>query len=288
MDINTTRNRYRSSFIAIVVTVIITVCVLVGSVLAWLKADYTRDSEGLKIGTVAIQIYADGSAVTTHTTAHQSGAKWTCANPYSIPKGSTTRRLNLTIRNTGTVDALVRATIRVYSVDSNNNIVYLLGTPGVMSSTAVKIAMNTTGWYQNLRPNNEVASGYLFLNEKLEPYNLNGSTDASREIPIISEITVPAGYENTDILVSVTVDAVSYSGNIYKKVYENSVSNVTSSVVDGESAKYSLFTAPSEDFLRDLYPSGTTNLIPVDAFPFGTTIPCDLSGAENTGWLGWM
>ena len=287
MDTKKIEHRHRVSFIVLLVTVVLVTCVLVGSVFAWLKRNYTRDSEGLELGTVAVEIYANGTNV-THTTEHKDGTTWECASPYSIPTGGTTRNLSLTIRNTGTVDALIRATIRVYIVDGNNNIVCLLGTPQIMPSSAPMIAMNTTGWYQALPQNNQVASGYMYLSEKLEPYTLNGETSSAREIPIISQITVPAGYENTEILVSVTVDAVAYSGNIYKKIYENSASNLTKVTLEGESRAYTTFTMPDEDFLRDLYPSGTTNLIPVPAFPFGSTIPCDVSGAENTGWLGWM
>ena len=287
MDTKKIEHRHRISFIVVLVAVVLVTCVLVGSVLAWLKRDYTRESEGLEIGTVAIEIYANGSNV-THTTNHQNGTTWECSTPYSIPTGGTSRNLSLTIRNTGTVDALIRATIRVYIVDGNNNIVCLLGNPQIMPSSAPMIAMNTTGWYQALPQNNQVASGYMYLSEKLEPYTLNGETSVSREIPIISQITVPAGYENTEILVSVTVDAVAHPGNIYKKIYENSASNLTKVTLDGESRAYTTFAVPDDDFLRDLYPSGTTNLIPVPAFPFGSTIPCDMTGAENTGWLGWM
>lgn len=287
MDTKKIEHRHRVSFIVLLVTVVLVTCVLVGSVLAWLKRNYTRDSEGLEIGTVAVEIYANGTNV-THTTEHQNGTTWECSSPYSIPTGGTARNLSLTIRNTGTVDALIRATIRVYIVDGNNNIVCLLGTPQIMASSAPMIAMNTTGWYQALPQNNQVASGYMYLSEKLEPYTLNGETSSDREIPIISQITVPEGYENTEILVSVTVDAVAHPGNIYKKIYENSASNLSKVTLDGESRAYTTFTMPDEDYMKDLYPSGETNLIPVPAFPFGSTIPCDVSGAENTGWLGWM
>lgn len=287
MDTKKIEHRHRVSFIVLLVTVVLVTCVLVGSVLAWLKRNYTRDSEGLEIGTVAVEIYANGTNV-THTTEHQNGTTWECSSPYSIPTGGTTRNLSLTIRNTGTVDALIRATIRVYIVDGNNNIVCLLGTPQIMASSAPMIAMNTTGWYQALPQNNQVASGYMYLSEKLEPYTLNGETSSDREIPIISQITVPEGYESTEILVSVTVDAVAHPGNIYKKIYENSASNLSKVTLDGESRAYTTFTMPDEDYMKDLYPSGETNLIPVPAFPFGSTIPCDVSGAENTGWLGWM
>lgn len=287
MDTKKIEYRHRVSFIVLLVTIVLVTCVLVGSVLAWLKRNYTRDSEGLEIGTVAVEIYANGTNV-THTTEHQNGTTWECSSPYSIPTGGTTRNLSLTIRNTGTVDALIRATIRVYIVDGNNNIVCLLGTPQIMASSAPMIAMNTTGWYQALPQNNQVASGYMYLSEKLEPYTLNGETSSDREIPIISQITVPEGYESTEILVSVTVDAVAHPGNIYKKIYENSASNLSKVTLDGESRAYTTFTMPDEDYMKDLYPSGETNLIPVPAFPFGSTIPCDVSGAENTGWLGWM
>lgn len=287
MDTYSSR-RHKEQFIIILVTLVLVVCVLVGSVLAWLKKDYSHDSgdDNLEIGTVAVEIYADGNNV-THTTSHENGNSWSCASPYSIPTGSTSRRLSLKIRNTGTVDILVRATIRVYSVDSNNNIVYLLGSPEVLTTGAVKINMNTSGWYQSLGADNGVATGDLYLNERLEPYVLNGESSKTREIPIITDITVPTGYESKQILVSVTVDAVAYSGNIYKKIYENNPSNVTTVTREGDSRKYSEFTVP-DSYIKDLYPNGETNLIPVPAFPFGSTIPCDLSGSENTGWLGWL
>lgn len=283
------RDRYKVYFIAILLVVLFVSCVLIGSVYSWLKWETTRDSTGLQVGTVDIEIYANGSRV-DFTNNHKNGSTWECASPYTIPTSTTTTRtLNLKVRNVGTVDALVRATIRVYSVSNNNSITYLIGDPGVIVSSAVKINMNTTGWYRDLAGNDQVASGYLYLNNKLEPYTLNGSTNTNGEVSIISQIVVPDTYKAEAMYVSVTIDAVSYSGNIYKKVYENSASNVAVSVnTEGNTNKtYSKFTAPS-GFIKDTYPNGTTNLIPVNAYPFTDVIPCDLSGSTNTGWLAWL
>lgn len=288
MDIRKT-DRYKVHFIAILVLVLFVSCVLVSSVYAWLMWETTRESEGLKVGTVDIEIYANGSLV-TNTTSHQNGSTWECNSPYIVPTSTTTTRtLNLKVRNVGTVDALVRATIRVYTENGNNDINFILGEPTIMSSGAPVVTMDTTGWYRDFSANDQVSSGYLYLNNKLEPYTLNGSTNANGEVSIISKLIVPDTYKSTEIKVSVTIDAVSYSGNIYKKIYENSASNVSVTTGTGGNTNktYSKFTAPAS-FIKDLYPNGTTNLIPVNAFPFTDTIPCSVAGGTYTGWTAWM
>lgn len=288
MDIRK-NDRFKVYFIAILVVVLFVSCVLAGSVYAWLMWETTRESDGLKVGTVDIEIYANGSLVTS-TASHQNGSTWKCNSPYTVPTSTTTTRtLNLKVRNVGTVDALVRATIRVYTENGNNDIDFILGEPTTMPSGAPVITMDTTGWYRDLSANDQVSSGYLYLNNKLEPYTLNGSTNSSGEVSIISQIIVPDAYKSTEIKVSVTVDAVSYSGNIYKKIYENSASNVSVTTGTGGNTNktYSKFTAPAS-FIKDLYPNGNTNLIPVNAFPFTDTIPCSVVGGTYTGWTAWM
>lgn len=285
------RSKYQLQFLAVLILVVLVSCTLVGTVYAWLKWERTDSSDsGLKIGEVDISIYADGTKLTTNTSSHLNGGNWACANAYHVSGTGTTRNLDLKVRNTGTIDAILRATIRVY-YKNNNQVTYLLSdTASTNAVGGVAIAMQTDGWYRNLSANNGIAGGYMFLNDKLEPYILNGETNSSGEIAIISTITLPAGCESHDIYVSVTVDAVSYSGNIYKKIYENSASNVTLQTSNDtlDTQKYSKFTPPSDDFLRNLYPSGTTNLIPVDAFPFGDTLPCDLTTQPKSGWLAWL
>lgn len=282
-------DRYKVYFMAILLVVLFVSCVLVGSVYAWLKWETTRESSGLEVGTVDIEVYAGGSLV-SFTDNHKDGNTWECEAPYVVPtSATTTRNLNLKVRNVGTVDALVRATIRVYFKDGNNNIAILLGEPAVLSSTAVCVSMDTTGWYRDLSADDTVPAGYLYLNNKLAPYTLNGSTNSAGEVSIISKIVVPDAYKEETMYVSVTIDAVSYSGNIYKKIYEKSPSNVAVvAPVDYNTNKtYSKFTPP-DSFIKDTYPNGTTNQIPVNAFPFKDIIPCDLSGSNSTGWLAWM
>lgn len=276
------RNKYLVSFVAILAIVVLVSCALVGTVLAWLKwrNDDPYASEGTKLGTVAVAIVADGNSV-SYTSSHNQSGVWKCEHTYSVPKGSTTRSLNLKVRNTGDIDALIRVNIRVYN---SENVNYLVGEPAVLDSGAVRVRLDTTSWYRTF---SAFAGGQMYLNEVLEPYTINGSTNADGEVDIISKITVPSGCQTDNIYVAVTVEAVSHSGNIYKKIYEYQNSHSGSSYITTVasvdpllSANWSKFTVP-EGFSGD-------NQIPVNAFPFGDTIPCDLSANPNSGWLAWM
>lgn len=276
------RNRYLIFFVTILVLVVLVSCTLVGTVLAWLKwrNDDPYQSDGTKLGTVAVAIVADGNFV-SYTSEHSQVGVWKCEHTYAVPKGSATRSLNLKVRNTGDIDALIRVNIRVYA---SENIDYLVGTPAVLESGAVKIRLDTAGWYRNF--GSMLATGDMYLNEVLQPYTVDGTTNASGQVDVISQIAVPSGHENDDIFVAVRVDAISHSGNIYKKIYDYQNSNSgTSYITQVEpqnpfiSGNWSKFTIPS-DF-------SDNNQIPVNAFPFGDTIPCDLSANPNMGWLAW-
>ena len=265
------KERHYWQFIALLVMVVVLSCVLVGSIIAWLEKDYTRESEGVHLGEVSLSLYANGLEINGTTSEHSdtNGTTWECDNPYLVPVGGKTRTVNLKVRNTGNIDALLRATIRVYMIGTNNKqITFLLGEPQVITSNAVKIAMNTTGWLQNFPENNQVASGYMYFNSLISPYVLNGTTTTANEVSVVSQIVVPDGYENTSIYISLTLDAVAYSGNIYKKISELSPANISSGTaesVSGDTREYLTFTAPS----------GFNTDIPVKAFPFGQTLPAD-------------
>ena len=276
--------------IALLILVVVLSCTLVGSVLAWLERDYTRTSEldtnpdtyNVHLGEVELSLYANDSLVSGNVSDHttDNGQTWECTNPYKLPTTGTIREVNLKVRNTGNIDAILRANIRVYMVDGENRqITLLLGEPAVLTpdgvhtpyTPAIRVAMDmdttTTGWLQNFPDNNQVASGYMYYNSKILPYNVNGSDVSANEVTIISNIAVPAGYENAEIYVSVTLDAVAWAGNIYRKISQLCPANITETSRAGDSRLYLTFTPPADNqFVTE---------IPVKAFPFGTTIPAD-------------
>ena len=239
--------------IALLILVVVLSCTLVGSVLAWLERDYTRTSEldtnpdtyNVHLGEVGLAMYdAEGNPVASDS-------------PYKLPTTGTVREVNLKVRNTGNIDALLRANIRVYMKDNNNNITLLLGDedPSVLTpeglnkpyTPIIKIKMSTTGWVQDFPDNNSVAAGYMFYNSKLLPYNVNGENVSANEVTIISNIAVPAGYENAEIYVSVTLDAVAWAGNIYRKISQLCPANITETSRAGDSRLYLTFTPPADN-----------------------------------------
>ncbi len=278
------RNKYIISFVAMLAIVVLVSCALVGTVLAWLKwrNDDPYESEGTKLGTVAVAIVADGNSV-SHTTSHSQNGVWKCEHTYSVPKGGTTRSLNLKVRNTGDIDALIRVSIRVYKSENINYLVTDTTPQKDSTSGAVSINLDTAGWFRNF---GVVASGEMYLNKVLEPYTVDGKTNADGQVDIISKITVPSECRGDNIFVAVTVDAISHSGNIYKKIYEYQNSHSGSTYITTVpstnpllSVNWSQFTVP-DGFSGD-------SQIPVNAFPFGATIPCDLTANPNSGWLAW-
>lgn len=263
------KGRHYWQFISLLIVVVILSCVLVGSLIAWLQKEYLRMSDGVRLGEVKLELYADNTLVSGTTSPHttDNGETWECTNPYIVPTSSTTTRtLNLKVRNTGTIDALLRATIRVYSGESTQAL--LSSIPTVLGNGAISISMNTPDWIHNFPAENTIASGNMYLNKLISPYVVNGETKTENEISIITTIVVPDGYENNELKVSVTLDAVAYSGNIYKKINQLKPENVTTGTTEtlnGDTREYYIFTSPED--------TEFTEEIPVKAFPYGLTLP---------------
>ena len=83
-------------------------------------------------------------------------------------------------------------------------------------------------------PNSSISAGELYYNEKLQPYTQSTIDDdgiiTSNEITgnakyIISSITTHESEINRTLYMDVTVDAIAYSGNIYKKIANNQTSS---------------------------------------------------------------
>ena len=132
----------------------------------------------------------------------------------------------------GTIDALVRATIKIYYIGnnlkpaddpSNQPVVFISETTPTVPGF---IQLSTDAWVRDF-PVDTVASGQMFYSEKVSPYKnrvpqADGSvieeTVTANNLPIINSITVSPAQIDTVFYVSVTLDAVAYDGNIYKKI----------------------------------------------------------------------
>ena len=77
-------------------------------------------------------------------------------------------------------------------------------------------------------PAPNVATGYMYYANKLEPYitrkpdgttgNIKETTVSANNIKIVDSLTVSSTQVYTEFYIDVTVDAVAYDGNIYKKI----------------------------------------------------------------------
>ena len=227
------QDKYKISFAIVLMIVVLCSCVLIGSVAAWLQREYFYFSDKNAVGSVEMKIFANGTEVTGTTTTVDGKTTWVCNTPYLV-SGNTALRSNvgLTIRNTGNIDALVRATISIYYIDDYDNgasasdkrpLLLVSNTPTVAGTAS----LDTTNWVQDF-PVETVACGYMFYNQKLAPYILREPTNSgisetpvtNNEIKLVNQILLSEAQKNTAIYIDVTVDAVAYDGNIYKKMEE--------------------------------------------------------------------
>lgn len=214
------------SFIVVLISVVLAFCVLIGTVSAWLTKEYNPHSEDNQIGEVKVELYQNGTKMDSLGT------------PYLVSAGSEIRTLNLTMRNNGTINCLVRATITIYYLDEHDNRCPLI----VVSDTptgANTCKLDTTSWVYDFAGNTAgaggVAGGYMFYNAQLAPYSYK---EIASGIPgdEISEVTVPANEKkiinsirvspelvDTAVYVSVSLEAIAYSGNIYKRMENGEV-----------------------------------------------------------------
>lgn len=237
----------RNLFIVLLVVVVLVSCVFIGTLLAWLQTRETIENNDSVLGTVDLELYGNGTLITGTTTVTGGITHWECDTPYIVASSIANRTVNLKFRNVGNIDALVRATIRVFYIDEDNNEVsaILTDTPNSLCLVSMNIA-NT--WVKDL-PANVVLSGNMFYNEKVSPYVINGKTVTDNEISIFTNLQVSSLQATTTFYISVTLDAIAYSGNIYKKVESGQISATD---------------------------------IPVQAYPFGT------KESLPSAWTAWM
>lgn len=256
------RRRGGTNIFFVILVVLVVLCSsLILSTFAWLEETYIIIDDDSNIGKIDVCLYANNTKITG--TVDDNG-KWSCNTPYTIPSSaSTIRTLNLKMRNEGNIDALIRVTVNVYYMEGNNKRTALLVStnPTVLGT----ISLDTSSTWITQFPSASVACGYMFYNNKLPSFttktknnNNTVTTDTNEdgEVNIINSILVSESQKDTTFYVDVTIDAVAYSGNIYKKTEGKTESEITSMVGSDE--------------------------LPVLAYPFGSkdNLPAT--------WTAWM
>ena len=237
-----TKNGYQISFLIVLIMVVLSFCICVGSVVAWLKYDYSNTSKGLKLGSVTLALYNGSTEIIGASDTEGVPAHATVEIPES---GSTSRTLGIKVRNTGTIDCLVRATFNIYYLEDDGNRVTLVKNISYTS-------YDHSDWVAKT-PEESTAMGYLFYNDKLSPYvkstidnngNISTSTVENNAKTIISSITTTEALKTKKLYIDISVDGIAYSGNIYKKIENNETS--------------------ASDIPVHAYPFGTKDELPID------------------------
>lgn len=230
--ISTSKNTMKIPFIIVLTSVVLSFCILIGTVSAWLMKDYTHESMDNQIGSVEVELYANGNRVEGSYVEENGVTHWECNKPYEVT-GSTVERtnLNLTMRNNGTINALVRATISIYYLDENNNkVLFLITNTTPTANNYCKL--ETTDWVYDFGDSNNVTGGQMFYNKQIAPYTIK-EIESDTPGEVVTETTYPANIiklidgvllhesmATKTIYIDVTLDAIAYSGNIYKKIKE--------------------------------------------------------------------
>lgn len=224
------RTKSKIPFIIVLISVVLAFCVLIGTVSAWLTKEYNPHSEDNQFGEAKVELYHDGTKMEGTYVEVGGVSHWQCATPYEISgSGEIRDNLGLTMRNNGTIDCLVRATISIYYLDSNNNKVVLIVVTDTPSGVNT-CKLDTTSWVYDMASNSGAGSGYMFYNDQLSPYTYK---EIASDTPgdTITEVTVPGNEKNIlnalrvssdlsdkTLYVDVTLDAIAYTGNIYYKM----------------------------------------------------------------------
>ena len=234
---NIKEKKYYKAFIAVLMIVLLSCCVLVGSVLAWLTDEDVHETKDIiEIGAVDFDIYHNGNKITSlkhNSTSASAIVVSSTSKAVEVLGGSTIRDIDLTIRNTGTVSAIMRITLAIYYIDDNGD-----RCPCILATSSTfdnHISITNSGWindFSNINSGNEAtntaATGYSYYNNQIHPYtirtahNLTGEITSqnvtAHEVPVITQMLVPESKKNLTYYIEVIqVDGVAYAGNIYQE-----------------------------------------------------------------------
>ena len=217
------KGRYRIAFAVVLLIVLLTCCVFTGSILAWLKDKDTNSSSGeLEIGSVDFEIYSGNTKLTTIRNSADEKVVLTTSSPLVVTGNSAIRNIDLKIRNTGTVTAIMRVTLSIYFENDNGvrSVCLLSDTPTLFN----QIDITNDGWINDFAPG--VAMGYSYYNGQIKPYTIRTvgtdgtvtSTDKTENaVSVLTQILASSTATSTKYYVDVSVEGVAYSGNIYKE-----------------------------------------------------------------------
>ena len=234
---NIKEKKYYKAFIAVLMIVLLSCCVFVGTVLAWLTdEDIHKTVDIIEIGAVDFDIYHSGAPITSlkhNSTSNSAIVVSPTSRALEVLGGSTIRNIDLTIRNTGTVSAIMRVTLAIYYIDENGD-----RCPCILAESSTfdnHISITNSGWvndFSNINNGNEAsntaATGYTYYNSQIHPYtirtahNLTGEITeqnvTAHEVPVITQMLVPESKKNLSYFIEVIqVDGVAYAGNIYQE-----------------------------------------------------------------------
>lgn len=256
MEITREKRGYKIAFIVVLIIVLLSSCIFTGSLVAWLTdEDISGSGDTLHLGSVEFEIY-NGNTNITATKKNAEGITSTEAITYEITGNETIRNLDLNIRNTGTVAAIMRVTIVISYDDGGIRKPCLLRQKADQWTFNNEIEVSNSSWVNDFKGG--VATGYSYYNSQIQPYtiksigedgNVKSEAVTAHAVPVINSILVPDDMANTTYYIDITVEGVAHSGNIYQKKTE------------GEGAQ-----------------------IPVEAYPFGRLSEDFL----NNKWTAWQ
>lgn len=263
---------YKVSFLVVLIAVLLSSCIFIGTVVAWLKDTETHStSDTIKIGYVDFDIYAANTSIASVKTnlptvdGEEPVVRIKTATPLAITGTSAIRNnIGLQIRNTGTISAIIRVTLQIYYIDDNGNQVALIFKTSPSANNEISMDAGSSNWINDFKDG--VSAGYTYYNDQVNPYNIktithnaDGSQTISTEavttnaVPVLQELLLPDSMKSKTYYVSIIVDGVAYSGNIYQETRDKNDGN-----------------------------DNTTYQIPVEAYPFG------LPSSLPTDWTAWQ
>jgi len=221
--------KYKRAFLIVLLAVVLSFCVCVGSVLAWLQDEEIRNSNGLTLGSVDFEIYSGNTRLTSIKDTSTGIVNVSSTTEFVIPADETTtiRNVDLKIRNSGSVHAIIRVTMEVYFKDDDGNRVITVIADSVTQDYHINI--NNSGWVNDFK--DSAASGYTYYNSQIAPYNVStlrtnadGTTTVvsqdvtANAVSVLTQLLVPESMKSKDYFVQLQVDGVAYSGNIYQEM----------------------------------------------------------------------
>lgn len=246
---------------AIILTIVLlSSCVFVGYLVAWLTDEDVRNTNpgDIVIGNVDFDIYNGSTKITSYKSTSDGISPTDISSATSheveLSGSGTIKNVNIKIRNTGTVDAIIRVTLKVYYINDNGERQACLIRTGNTFTDDKQIVIDNDGWVNMF--NGGVAVGYTFYNDIISPYTISHinedgdkvpQTVTAHEISLMSSILVPNNMVSYKYYIALTIDGVAHSGNIYQ---ENA--------------------------------QGAGSSIPIEAYPFGVLTSTFLS--EWTAW----